>query len=265
MSILKGVGALVDDWLKTEPKGKPPYYRHRAAANELTRRNSPISGTKEFLNASYTQIHENWLAAIDAGYANPSKENWRWKRHLDLSFENKSPELKLERAIVGACGDDWSNQMPTASGLVGPAADKRAAVDLVCREDSTTNSLIELKVNSDNPLFAAVEILMYGLLFVWSRNNQEELGYDPNIQPVLAANTVTLGVLAPTNYYHDCDLTNLVSALISGLEEFGKQNSVALHFEFCEFAVDYASDLETEQVRSAIEVRRRIWVSERGC
>ena len=54
----------------------------------------------------------------------------------------------------------------------------------------------------------------------------------------------------------------LVSALNDGLEEFGKQNNVTLHFEFCELAVDYASELEAEQVRSAIEDRRRIWAAE---
>jgi hypothetical protein len=100
MSILAGIGNLVDDWLGIRSKGKPPYYRHRAAANELTRRNAPIDGTREFLEASYARINANWMGAIDAGYTNPSKENWRWKRHLELGAENSSPELKLERAIV---------------------------------------------------------------------------------------------------------------------------------------------------------------------
>ena len=86
MSILNGIDELVDDWLNIEPKGKPPHYRHRAAANELTRRDNPITGTLEFLEASYERLQVNWLAAIDAGYTNPSKENWRWKRHLSLSI-----------------------------------------------------------------------------------------------------------------------------------------------------------------------------------
>ncbi len=241
MSILSGVGGLVDAWLQIEPEGKPPYYRHRTAANALTRRDSPITGTQEFLAASYTQIHNNWLAAIDAGYTNPSKENWRWKRHPELGDGNTSPELKLERAIVNACGDNWSNQMPTASGLVGPATDKRAAVDLVFREDSSTYSLIELKVASDTPLFAAIEILMYGLLFVWSKNNREELGYDVEAQPVLAASKVTLGVLAPGSYYDGFDLTTLASTLDSGLNAFGKQHELKLGFEFCQLGADYSA------------------------
>ena len=259
MSILSGIGDLVDAWLQIEPKGKPPYYRHRAAANALTHRDSPITGTRDFLEASYAQIHDNWQAAVDEGYTNPSKENWRWKRHLDLGSENKSPELLLERAIVDACGDNWSNQMPTTSGLVGPATDKRAAVDLVYREDSTTYSLIELKVASDTPLFAAIEILMYGLLFVWSKNNREELGYDLEAQPVLAASNVTLGVLAPGSYYDGFGLTTLASAMDSGLNAFGKQHDLRLGFEFCELGADYSPDLEPEHIRSAISNRSPVW------
>lgn len=116
MSILTGIDELVDGWLDVEPTGNPPYYQHRTAANELTRRDEPITGTVAFLEASYDRIHANWLAAIDAGYTNPSKENWRWKPHPSLGSNNSSPELKLERAIVNACGENWSNQMPTASG-----------------------------------------------------------------------------------------------------------------------------------------------------
>ncbi len=259
MSILDGVGDLVDHWLKIEPKGKPPHYRHRAAANALSQRRSPITGTKAFLDAAYAKIHENWDAK-ESGYAKPSIENWRWKRHLELGEGNVSPELQLERAIVNACGDDWSNQMPTASGLIGPAVDKRAAVDLVYREDATTYSFIELKVASDTPLFAAIEILMYGLLFVWSKNNQENLRYNVENQPVITADTVTLGVLAPSEYYQGFDLTSLASALNGGLDILGEQNSVALRFEFCEF--DYVSNLGPEQVKSAIGERKRIWSAE---
>ena len=259
MSILTGIDDLVDDWLNIEAKGKPPHYRHRAAANELTRREVPITGTQAFLEASYARIHANWLAAIDAGYTNPSKENWRWKRHQSLGTDNRSPELKLERAIVNACGENWSNQMPTASGLTGPAADKRAAVDLVLREDPTSYSLVELKVNSDTPLFAAVEIMKYGLLLLWSKNNQDVLGYEQKRQPILAAKTVTLGVLAPADYYSNFDLTRLASVLDSGLDEFGEQHGVSLRFEFCQLGADYSPALEPEDVQSAIGGRSRIW------
>lgn len=262
MSILAGIGNLVDDWLRIHPTGNPPYYRHRTAANELTRRNAPIDGTREFLDASYTRINTNWMDAIDAGYTNPSKENWRWKQHLELSAENSSPELNLERAIVSTCGDNWSNQMPTASGLVGPATDKRAAVDLVHRENETTYSLIELKVASDTPLFAAIEILMYGLLFVWSRSNQEALGYDLERQSVLAASNVTLEVLAPPSYFQGFDLSSLVTGLNDGLAEFGERNGLSLGFKFCQFGKDLGPGLSLDDIRSSIDDRCAVWRSE---
>lgn len=72
MSILAGIGSLVDERLQIEPKGKPPCYRHRSAALDLSRRNAPVSGTLEFFEASYDLIHSNWLAAIEAGSTNPS-------------------------------------------------------------------------------------------------------------------------------------------------------------------------------------------------
>ena len=149
--------------------------------------------------------------------------------------------------------------MPTASGLTGPAADRRAAVDLVLRDDSTAYSLIELKVESDTPLFAAIEIVKSGLLLVWSKNNQEALGYDMEVQPILAANTVTLSTLAPADYYINFDLTNLASALNDGLAEFGKQYDLNLSFEFCQLGASYTAGLVAESVRLAVEDRQQIW------
>ena len=107
-----------------------------------------------------------------------------------------------------------------------------------------------------------IEILMHGLLFVWSKNNQEKLGADLQAQPVLAAKSVTLVVLAPREYYHGFDLTTLATALNSGLSIFGEQNSVALRFEFSQFGSDYCPDLDPGHVRLAIRDRTRIWVAE---
>ena len=208
MSILTGIDNLVDDWLGVEPKGKPPHYQHRATAQELTRRDEPITGTMAFLQNSYDRIHANWLAAIDAGYTNPSKENWRWKRHPSLGTNNSSPELKVQ---------------------------------------------------SNTPLFAAIEIMKYGLLLVWSKNHQKALGYESELQPILAASTVTLSTLAPADYYISLDLTNLASALNDGLAEFGKRYDLNLGFEFCQLGANYTPELEDESVRSAVGDRQKIW------
>ena len=140
---------------------------------------------------------------------------------------------------------------------------RRAAIDLVLREDSSTYSLIELKVASDTPLFAAIEILMYGLLFVWSKNNREELGYDLETQPVLAANKVTFGVLAPGSYYDGFDLTTLASTLDSGLNAFGKQHDLRLGFKFSQFGSGLAPNSTPEQTRLSINNRSPVWHAER--
>lgn len=100
MSVLRGVDNLVDDWLDLDPVGKPPFYRHRTAANTLSKRIARIEGAGKFLQACYQQIHLNWQVAAEAGRSRSSSENWRWKRHLELGAANMSPELLLERMIV---------------------------------------------------------------------------------------------------------------------------------------------------------------------
>jgi hypothetical protein len=258
MSILAGIPNLVDKWLIIPPKGQPPYYRHKSAALVLSQRKIPITGTCEFLQASYSKITKNWMNAREAGYCNPSRENWRWKRHLNISEANRSPEIRLERAIVAACGENWSNQMPTASGLVGPAVDKRAAVNLVYQENPTSYSLVELKVCSDNPLFAAIEILMYGLLLVWSKEHVDELGYDLEKQPVLNAEMIMLSTLAPAKYYSSYRLKNVGSSLCDGLTKFGKNFGLELNFEFSKFGPAYDGGLNADRLREAIETKRPV-------
>jgi hypothetical protein len=81
---------------------------------------------------------------------------------------------------------------------------------------------------------------MYGLLFVWSRNNRDRLGYNVELQPVLAARQVALSVLAPGDYYRDFELQNLVSAIDDGFAEFGGRQGLALGFEFRELPDDRA-------------------------
>lgn len=232
MSILNGIGELVDAWLGVSPKGSPPYYRHKSAALGLGERNAPIIGTSEFLEAVYEKIQQNWKVLSARGDSRPSRENWRWKRHTTLADSNQSKEVVLERALVLALGENWSNQVPVASGLAGPVTDKRAAIDLVRRQSPTAYEFIELKIESDNPLFAAIEILLYGLLFVWSRENQAELDYDVTVQPLLAAESVQLSVLAPAAYYEGFELTELERALSRGLEAFGSEDAIEMGFRF---------------------------------
>jgi hypothetical protein len=259
MKILNGIGGMVDKWLRLQPIGQPPHYRHKTAALALSDPTITIYGTDKFLTDAYNRIHKNWCNAVSAGESSYSQENWRWKRHLETSPVNTSPEVTLERAIVRALGENWSNQMPTASGLVAHRG-KTSNVDLVLRKDPDSYSFFELKVESNNPLFAAIEILLYGLLFVWSRNNQAELEYDTEIQPVLRASRIELCSLAPRKFYQQFNLRNLSDSLNQGLSTFPYRRDLEISFNFVRFGSTINSKSEPEKIVAAIENKRVIWV-----
>ena len=149
--------------------------------------------------------------------------------------------------------------MPTASGLVGPHADKSSNVDLVWRKDAGSYTFFELKVESNTPLYAAIQILLYGLLFVWSRNNQAALKYDTEIQPVLRASKIELCSLAPRKFYSDYNLRNLSDALNQGFSTFQHRGDLELSFNFAQFDSTINSDSEPEKIAAAIDNKRVIW------
>jgi len=236
--ILDEVGPLVDEWLGLNFAAKTkPLYQHKTAALELSKRVSIPSATK-FLIAAYEQIDKNLKKSTYRRQRPPSRENWRFCPHPNTSEDNESPEVTLERAIIRADSAHWSNQVPTSSGLTGPYRDKVRNVDLVHRDDHNNVTLIELKVGSNTPLFAAIEILQYGLLLAWSRNNAEELGYTPSDQPLLFPRALGLCVLAPPDYYHSddrLDLTLLSQSINQGLRELRGKFGLSILFEFTQF------------------------------
>ncbi len=65
VSILKGIPALVDDWLKVGPIGKAPHYRHKRAALKLSGRPVSTERTNEFVRATFDRIDVNWIECPD--------------------------------------------------------------------------------------------------------------------------------------------------------------------------------------------------------
>jgi hypothetical protein len=178
---------------------------------------------------------------------------------LDFAPNNTSDEVRLERTIVKTCGDNWSNQMPVESGLISPGKGK-VAIDLVHRDGLSSYSFIELKVRTNNPLYAAIEILQYGLLFVWSRDNLEQLGYVIKKQPVLSATSVRLEVLAPADYYAGLNLRNLETVLNIELGNLGEQRGLVLGFGFTQLGAGYSANCSPENIRFAISNKHTVWV-----
>ncbi|MDE2754377.1 MAG: hypothetical protein OXI83_17530 [Gemmatimonadota bacterium] len=124
-----------------------------------------------------------------------------------MKRDNRSQEVTFERRFMEAAVDGWANQVPTCAGVLRPQADARRAIDLVRRIDEGHFDFIELKVvdnewdNSGKPLFAAMEILDYGVLYAFSRLKAWSLGYGPARSQILDAHRVGLRVVAPARFY----------------------------------------------------------------
>jgi hypothetical protein len=192
----------------------------------------------------------------------PSSENWRWKPQTYIAGKNKSPEIVLERAIalLAHRGDlnDWSNQIPVASGLVDHKSDKRAAVDLARIKDGQLD-LYELKWASDTPVYAAFEILRYGLAYLLCRVNRTKFGYDD--LKAMEVDALGLNVLAPCLYYEQ-DLTWLQAGLDAGIskvsqEQLGVDFRASFRFRVLPGGPAFASGAEATTVCTAAALEPR--------
>jgi hypothetical protein len=96
---------------------------------------------------------------------------------------------------------------------------------------------VELKIDSDTPVFAAIEILVYGLLWLLSRRDRELLGYQSN--PILDAETLRLSVLAPGTYYPGCPIAPLSRAINEGLHTLGPRFGISMDFRFTAFPAEF--------------------------
>jgi hypothetical protein len=199
------------------------------------------------LEELYQIIENNWQRSRPFYCKPPSKENWRVMRRPQFAQYNISPEVTLERHIVQAT-EHWVNQVPTSSGLTGPRYDKARNIDLAHNLGPGEWEFIELKVNSDTPLYAAMEILQYGLLFLFSRRHQEELGCKKASKIMLQASQIHLKVLAPSQYYlpyqppQQYQLQWLEESLNEGLQQFvdgSHQAPLQMDFQFEAFSPDF--------------------------
>lgn len=177
----------------------------------------------------------------------PSRENWRSESQTTLNPENKSPEVVLERAIAilgkREISHGWFNQVPVASGLVNSTADKRAAIDLVYHRNDRAE-FIELKWKSDTPAYAAFEILLYGIVYLFSYVNREKFKYAG--KPLMKVGEVSLRVLAPKFYYDsyvDSDMTWLSEGLDHGIRTLAAKETggaVSMNFGYLAFPAGFS-------------------------
>jgi hypothetical protein len=232
IDLLAGIDRFIDDALGMR-------HRTRSAALSFGRSAQQLDGPR-FVTGLLALLEANWNLALSR---NPraSAQNFRWHAPVPaISGHNTSPEVTLERALIRALNaagrTDWSNQVPLVSGITGNWAGKRRAVDLVHEKADGGFEFVELKVDSDTPLSAGLEVLQYGMLWLLSRRDSHVLGY---ASPIIAASSLDLTVLAPRSYYERYALQPFATALDQGVRHLGNTHGVRMSFALTVFSRDF--------------------------
>lgn len=234
-SILADVDDIIDEALGLKDIGGRPFHKHKTSCRELTKRPVKEFDASALIGKIYTKIGNNW---DNSTYHKMSEENWRFDKKTNVSKKNKSPEVLLERAIINIPQElwpeaaDWVNQVPTASGLVSPSADGSRRIDLVHKSGDKEYEFIELKVGSDTPLYAAMEILKYAVLYIFAREHAGMSKYVKKENDLLKATKVHLRVLAPVSYYAPYNLSWLENSIDRGLASFLSKFNFKMDFKF---------------------------------
>jgi hypothetical protein len=260
--VLEGVKDVIDSHLFTDGKFREYQYSQKRTCIEFCENPPKSFDGVALVAAMYRRIEDNLhKRPIDR---TPSQQNWRLRSTNDHdlktpSDQNRSAEVKLERAIVEKWRGNWNYQMPIASGLFGEHSDKRRAIDLVFEHQTDHFELVELKIKSDTPLFAAMEILGYGLVYLASRiDGAGNLKYKAADLPVLRANKITLCVLAPAKYYgYRGSLSWLKDAINDGLKHLPLHN-LAIDFRFEQFDFSWTSESTASDLPVTL-IRKLVW------
>jgi len=206
MTILSGIDELAHAWSKESP-----------------------TNVKSFpLEKMFTCICENFKPSRTLD--DLSQENWRFEKKLQIDPNHTGPETVLEKSISLYADDNpsnqvkwdntfkwadqikWANQVPTSSGFRGEGGGKRN-IDLVLARSESSFVFYELKVlresddsrkkpRFDKAFSAAIELLGYGLLYIYSRTRLTGHPYystSPLMQTMIK--TVHLRVLGTWRYY----------------------------------------------------------------
>lgn len=251
-SMLAGVDDFVDQFLGLEDVGTTsPHYRHKTSCLRLSRDTGPIDGPR-LVRGMYDRIAANWPGTPCRG-----KHNWRLDPQTKICSHNDSPEKTFEKFVATNC-PGWTNMVPTASGMLPDVEEGGRRIDLVHELEPGAFEFIELKIDSDTPLYATIEILGYGLLYVHARLHRTALGYPADSRPLLNARHIGLRVLAPQPFYAPFSLRHLEAAVSSGVATLAEQMDVGctINFRLEQFSEGFRwpnADLKT----AAQEVGRR--------
>lgn len=233
--ILQGVCGVIDEWFQigAAPFGEVGHFYQSDNPMKLIQQCPPDRSATELSQNIHRKIADNFR---NAKRRSTSKQLWRWKQNIGGKLG--VGEVGLERSIIGLNSNskDWVNQVPVASGLCGSNADRKRSIDLVRKRGDCEFDFIELKLDDKNPLFAAMEILCYGVLYLFCRRNNKDIPFAPGSQ-LRDAKIVHLCVLAPAKFYPADERESLAkfeTLLSRGVKEFAK-DEVEMDFRFDQF------------------------------
>ncbi len=245
-SILDGVSQIFGSHLLPEGVrryGQAPHFQNGRTLKAILA-GRPVNIPVGLFNDAMGRIETNF----DKGRSvRESKSLWVLRQKTDLQPKQLSPEVTLERNMVKhLSADRWFNQLATAAGLVGSAQGRRRAVDLVEKVGDGEYRFIELKIASNTPLAAAVEVLEYGLLFAFARKHSKTLPLSKVALDMLSASSLQLRVLAPTSYYDKHDggrkLGWLEKEFSKSFGQFAQEEGFKADFQFLRFHEDFSWD-----------------------
>ncbi|WP_417746735.1 hypothetical protein [Rosistilla oblonga] len=232
---LAGVDQLFYDWLELDTgrlvKGiSADYGNTPAVAREICRQGPPEKSPP--ITEAFQAIQGNLDGALKAGGRPPTESNYRWEKQLNMQAHN-SGEKRLEKLAACILGDDWVNQVPVCSGFTW-AREGGRAIDLARKVSESECQFIELKYagqnsgragGADHPLYAAMELLQYGLVFLMARKRSLiKAGgtrmYLNNVEKI------QLVVLAPKEFYDGFEMQWLPRVVNGGLAELRKQEEL---------------------------------------
>lgn len=198
--LLDGVEQFINAALPV-PTG-PTGYKAKTTADRLNMQPPPSVNLSKLIDDLWRQLVVNW---VEGGCKSGGEVNWRWELRDNLSHDNKSPEVVLQRNLMKLARTDprakerWSNETPTASGLSEDSGGEPGHLDLAYQSSVDHVTLIELKVGSNTPVSAAIQLVIYALMLVLARTVNRQIKVTD--ARWLTFKRADLRVLAPTRFY----------------------------------------------------------------
>ena len=147
MSIYTGTDAIINRFLFANTANQ---YQQSTALRILSGRRTFCPDAAALVRELYECMEETWLGSTRRLSTQPSKKNWRFTQEPSIDEKNTSREKQVEKRIAYLAlegkldANQWANQVPVASGLLGVHTDKKACVDIAFRQGTHSFDLLEL-------------------------------------------------------------------------------------------------------------------------